>query len=46
MAIPVFGETVSILTLAAMALIVFGAVLASDVIKWRRAQTKSDPQAA
>lgn len=45
-AIPVFGETVSVLTLCAMALIVLGAVLASEVIVLRRPKTKSDPQAA
>ncbi|OOF24588.1 hypothetical protein BZJ17_00185 [Salinivibrio sp. IB574] len=45
-AIPVFSETVSLLTVVAMALIVFGAVLASEGIKWRRTQTKSGPQAA
>jgi drug/metabolite transporter (DMT)-like permease len=45
-AIPVFSETVSLLTVVAMALIVFGTVLASEGIKWRRTQTKSGPQAA
>ncbi|OOE58340.1 hypothetical protein BZG13_07385 [Salinivibrio sp. ML323] len=45
-AIPVFSETVSALTVVAMALIVLGAMLASEGIKWRRAHTKSGPQAA
>uniref|UniRef100_UPI0013904C8E DMT family transporter n=1 Tax=Salinivibrio sp. HTSP TaxID=2115977 RepID=UPI0013904C8E len=45
-AIPVFSETVSTLTVVAMALIVLGAMLASEGIKWRRTQTKSGPQAA